>query len=161
MPRFKVLETAEMSPEQKEIADSVLSTPGRSLATGPWTPWMRSPGLARNLLRLGNHLRFKTSLPARLNELAILITAREWTSQFEWYAHYPMALKGGLDAAIADQIALDQRPASGPGGMAPDEEAVYEFCIELHRARRVSDATYAKARAQLSEQQVATSELSA
>ena len=150
MPRFKVLETSEMTPDQKEIADSVLSTPGRSLATGPWTPWMRSPGIAKTLLKLGNQLRFKTSLPGRLNELAILITAREWTSQFEWYAHYPMALKAGLDAKIADQIALDKRPE----GMAPDEAAVYDFCTQMHRTRRVSDATFAKARAQLSEQQV-------
>jgi 4-carboxymuconolactone decarboxylase len=150
MPRFKVLDTAEMTPDQKEIADSVLSTPGRSLATGPWSPWMRSPGLAKNLLRLGNHLRFKTSLPGRLNELAILITAREWTSQFEWYAHYPMALKAGLSPKIADQIAADKRPE----GMALDEEAVYEFCTEMHRTKRVSDATFAKARAQLSEQQI-------
>jgi 4-carboxymuconolactone decarboxylase len=150
MPRFKVLDAAEMTPDQKEIADSVLSTPGRSLATGPWTPWMRSPGLAKNLLRLGNYLRHKTSLPGRLNELAILITAREWTSQFEWYAHYPMALKAGLSAKIADQIAVDKRPE----GMAADEEAVYDFCIEMHRTKRVSDATFAKARAQLSEQQV-------
>ena len=154
MPRFKVLDAAEMTPDQKEIADSVLSTPGRSLATGPWSPWMRSPGLAKNLLKLGNHLRFKTSLPGRLNELAILITAREWTSQFEWYAHYPMALKAGLSPKIADQIAADKRPPSGPGGMAADEEAVYEFCIEMHRTKRVSDATFAMARAQLSEQQV-------
>lgn len=150
MPRFKVLDAAEMSPEQKAIADTVLATPGRTLATGPWTPWMRSPKLAEHLLRLGNHLRFKTSLSGRLNELAILITAREWTSQFEWYAHYPMAVKAGLDPKIADQIALDKRPE----GMAADEDAVYDFCTELHRTKRVSDATYEKARAHLSEQQV-------
>ena len=106
--------------------------------------------MAAHLLRLGNYLRFKTSLPGRLNELAILITGREWTAQFEWHAHYAMALKAGLDAKIADQIALDKRPA----GMAADEEAVYDFCTQLHRTKRVDDPTYAKARAQLSEQQI-------
>jgi 4-carboxymuconolactone decarboxylase len=85
-----------------------------------------------------------------LNEMAILITGREWTAQYEWHAHYKMAMEAGLDAKIADAIALDQRPV----GMAADEEALYEFCTELHRMRRVGDATYAKARAQFSEEQI-------
>lgn len=151
MTRFPVPDPDTMSPEQKEVADKLLSAPGRtSLAHGPWSPWLRSPKLAGHLLRLGNHLRFKTSLPGRLNELAILITGREWTAQFEWHAHYPMAIKAGLDPRIADQIALDKRPE----GMAPDEAAVHDFCTELHRTKRVGDATYARTRALLSEQQI-------
>ena len=150
MTRMPVPETAAMTPEQKEIADKILSIPGRSLAAGPWAPMLRSPKLAAHMLRLGNYIRHKTSLPRRLNELAILITGREWTAQYEWYAHYKMALEAGLDTKIADAIALDKRPA----GMAGDEEAVYDFCTELHRTKRVSDATYAKARTQLSEAQI-------
>jgi len=148
MPRFAIPET--LTPEQKAVADKVLSTPGRNLSHGPWGPWLHSPALAEHLLRLGNFLRFKSSLPRRLNELAILITGREWTAQFEWHAHYKMALDAGLAKPIADAVARDERPSD----MAADEEAVYDFCTELHRRKHVSDATYAKARAQLTEQQI-------
>jgi 4-carboxymuconolactone decarboxylase len=150
MTRMPVPSAAAMTSEQKEIAEKILSVPGRSLSAGPWSPLLRSPKLAAHMLRLGNYIRFKTSLSRKLNELAILITGREWTAQYEWYAHYKMAMEAGLAPAIADAIALDKRPE----GMAPDEEAVYAFCTELHRTKRVSDATYAKARAQLSEEQI-------
>ena len=148
MTRFPVPDP--MTPEQQKIADNVLATPGRQLANGPWSPWMRSPKLAEHLLRLGNHLRFKTALDRRLTELAILITAREWTAQFEWHSHYPMALQAGLAKPICDQIALDKRPT----GMAADETAVYDFCNEMHRTKRVSDQTFAAVRAHLSEEQL-------
>ena len=82
--------------------------------------------------------RFKTSVPPRLNELAIIITARHWTSQYEWQAHHRAALQAGLSPAIADAIAQGRHPAS----MQKDEEAVYTFCTELLKTKQVSDATF-------------------
>ena len=86
-------------------------------------------------------MRFKSSLPARLNELAILVVARHWTAQYEWYAHRGLAMEAGLAPHIADAIAERKRPA----GMKDDEAAVYDFCHELHEKKSVSDAAYANA----------------
>jgi 4-carboxymuconolactone decarboxylase len=102
---------------------------------------MRSPDLGNRLQNVGEYIRYKTSLPLRLSELAILITAREWTSQYEWYAHYPLAMKAGLGAKVADELALGRRPST----MKDDEAAVYEFCIQLHRTRKVDDAAFKRA----------------
>jgi hypothetical protein len=88
---------------------------------------LRSPELADTVQRVGAHLRFNSSLPARLNELAIIINARHWGSKYEWYAHRPLAIKGGLAQSIADDLAQGKRPA----GMKADEEVVYDFCTTL------------------------------
>jgi 4-carboxymuconolactone decarboxylase len=109
---------------------------------------MRSPDLGNRLQNVGEYIRYRTSLPLRLNEFAILITAREWTSQYEWYAHYPLAVKAGLKAKVADELALGKRPSA----MSDDEVAVYEFCIQLHRIRNVDDATFNRALALFGEQ---------
>jgi len=111
---------------------------------------MRSPDLGHRLQNVGAYVRYKTSLPLKLNEFAILITAREWTSQYEWYAHYPLALKAGLDAKLADELALGQRPSA----MTDDEAAVYDFCVQLHRTRNVDDAAFNHALALFGEQGV-------
>ena len=111
---------------------------------------MRSPDLGNRLQNVGAYIRYKTSLPLRLNEFAILITAREWTSQYEWYAHYPLALKAGLDAKLADELALGKRPSA----MKEDEAAVYDFCTQLHRTRNVDDAAFNRALALFGEQGV-------
>jgi 4-carboxymuconolactone decarboxylase len=146
--RFSTLQPEQMNAEQKKLLDAIVSGPrsqnygsdaiGRVLRTGPFNAWMRSPELGIRLQSVGEYVRFKTSIPQRLNELAILITAREWTSQYEWYAHHTLAMKAGLDPAIADDIAAGKRPAS----MKEDEAAVYDFCIELHRSKKVSDANF-------------------
>jgi 4-carboxymuconolactone decarboxylase len=117
---------------------------------GPYDLLLRSPELALRWERLAEYLRFQTSVPLRLNELAILIQARLWSAQFEWWAHYPLALRAGLPQSVADDLKLGRRPA----GMQPDEEAVYAFCVELMRDHHVGDATFARLRAQLSERQI-------
>ena len=89
----------------------------------------------------GDYLRYNSAIGNTLSELVILITAREWTQDYEWYAHYPIALEVGIDREIADAIAEGRRPA----GMSEDEEIVYDFSIELHRNRRVSDVTFQRA----------------
>ena len=147
--RFPPLDPDQMTPEQKRIADDIVSGPRKSLS-GPFSAWLRSPQLADRLQRVGDYLRFHSSVPARLNEFAILITARQWTAQYEWYAHYPLALKAGLDPKIAADLSAGKRPE----GMSDDEAIVYDFCIELHRGQPISEKTFEAARAKLGDQGV-------
>jgi 4-carboxymuconolactone decarboxylase len=117
---------------------------------GPFQAWLRSPRFADLMQRVGAYLRFETSVPARLNELAILITARAWDAQFEWWAHERLAREAGLDPKIAEAIAEGRRPEP----MQADEAVVYDFCTELRANRKVSDATLARALDLLGEQGV-------
>jgi len=120
----------------------------RGTLSGPWAVILRSPEMINRARSLSDYLRFNSSLPPRLSEFVILITAREWTQQYEWNAHHPLALKGGLNPEIAKAVADGRRPEK----MADDEAALYDFCIELNRHRSVSDATYARALAKFGEQ---------
>src|SRR5580704_10953536 len=148
-PRFPPLTPEEMTPAQRQTADAIASGPRGGLR-GPFQAWLRSPEVANRLQKVGEYLRFSSSVPRRLNELAILITARAWDAQFEWYAHHRLALEAGLDPAVAADIAEGRRPAS----MQADEAVVYDFCTELRTTRRVSDATLAAATELLGEQGV-------
>jgi 4-carboxymuconolactone decarboxylase len=147
--RFPQLKPEQMTPAQKSVADRIVAGPRKSMG-GPFNAWLRSPELADRLQAVGEQVRFHSSLPARLNEFAILITAREWDADYEWYAHYPLALQAGLKPAIAADLAKGVRPR----GMAADEAAVYDFMAELRRTRRVSDASYAAVQKQFGDQGV-------
>jgi 4-carboxymuconolactone decarboxylase len=147
--RFPVLSPEAMTPAQKAVADKIVSGPRKSLG-GPFNAWLRSPDLADRLQQVGEHIRFGSSVPRRLNEFAILITARAWNARYEWYAHYPLALEAGLAPAVAADLALGKRPVA----MSADEAVVYDFCTELRRDKAVSDATYAAALKLLGEQGV-------
>ncbi len=138
--RFKPLAEADMTPEQLAAYREIVAGP-RGAARGPFGALLRSPELAGHAQRLGAYVRFGSSLPARLNELAILVTARYWSAQFEWHAHHALALQAGLDPAIAADIAAGRRPAR----LDEDAAAVHDFCRELHEAKQVSDAAYARA----------------
>jgi 4-carboxymuconolactone decarboxylase len=109
---------------------------------GPFIPLLRAPEVFRFANRMGNYLRFNTELPMVLSELAILITARRWTQNYEWIAHRKIAEEAGLAPATCQAIKEGRRPA----GMSDDEETVYEMCTELHRNGEVSDVTYARAK---------------
>ena len=117
---------------------------------GPFVPLLRSPEVMLRAKAMGDHLRFKSTLAPRLSEMIILITAREWTQQYEWVAHYDIAMKAGLRPEIVGAIADARRPV----GMAGDEEAAYDMSIEIQRTKRVSDATWNKALAEFGEQGV-------
>jgi 4-carboxymuconolactone decarboxylase len=147
--RFELLQQAAMTPEQRDVYRRKMVGPWADLR-GPFNALMRSPVTADKALDLGNHIRHGNSLPDRLVELAILVTGRHWSAQYEWWAHYKRAREAGLPMHIADALARNERPAN----MAPDEEAIYEFSLELHRTMQVSDATWAKARALFDEKQV-------
>src|SRR5436190_16207666 len=135
--RFPSLEPERMSPAQKRVHDAIASGP-RGGVRGPFGVLLRSPELADRVQKVGEHLRFNSSLPARLNEMAILINARFWESKYEWTAHKPLALKGGLAEPIVDELAQTRRPR----GMKPDEEIVYDVCMALHKTHFVDDALF-------------------
>lgn len=120
----------------------------RANVSGPWQAILRSPEMLNPARSLSDYLRFNSSLPPRLSEFVIIITAREWSSQYEWNAHHRLAMRGGLGPDIAEAVADGRRPEV----MAADEAAVYDFSMELHRNRSVSDATYARALEQVGEQ---------
>lgn len=145
-PRFPDLKREQMTDAQKRVYDSIAGGP-RAGVRGPFGPLLRSPELTDRVQKLGEYLRFNTSLPARLNEFAIIINARFWDSKYEWYAHKPLAIKGGLAESIADDVAQNKRPAN----MKPDEELVYDFCTTLHREHFVGDALFRRAVATLGE----------
>jgi 4-carboxymuconolactone decarboxylase len=130
----------KMSPAQRSIADAIMSGP-RQRMSGPFNAWLRSPELADRLQKVGEYVRFNTSLDKRVNEMAILMTAQAWGSQYEWYAHAPLALKAGLDPAIIAAIGAGRRPDN----MKDDEAIVWEFTTQLRRDHDVDDAIYAKA----------------
>ena len=135
--RFTELKPEQMTPEQKNVADAIMSGPRKRLA-GPFNAWLRSPVVADRLQKVGEYLRFNSSLPPRLNEFAILITARAWNAQYEWYAHHILAMKSGLDPKVAEELAEGKRPST----MQPDEAVIYDFSTQLRRNKQVDDATY-------------------
>jgi 4-carboxymuconolactone decarboxylase len=136
--RFKPLALDEMTPDQRRMAENLLSGPRKGMR-GPFSALLYSPEIGDCAQQLGAKVRFHNSLPEKLKELAILLVGRFWTAQFEWYAHRRLALEAGLDAAITDAIADGKRPAK----MSDDEAAIYTFCTELLDAREVSDAAFA------------------
>ena len=118
--------------------------------SGPFVALLRSPEVMSRARAMGDYLRYKSSLPPRLSEFVILITARRWTQQYEWNAHQPLALQGGVKADVVKAIAEGRRPER----LAADEDAVYTLIEEVERNRSVSDATYASAVAAVGEQGV-------
>ena len=135
--RFKELTIETMTPDQKRVAEGIVSGPRKGMR-GPFNALLRSPELAERAQMLGEYVRFKSSIPPRLNELAILLTARRWTAQYEWYAHHQLAMKAGLDPQIAAAIAEGRRPAAMPA----DDTIVYDYCKEILDTGEASDASF-------------------
>jgi 4-carboxymuconolactone decarboxylase len=146
--RFKQIPVEQLSPEQKALYDAIRSGPRSKVQNssaakpgplgGPFSVLLRSPGVGNIIQALGAEIRFKSSLPAKLNEFAICITARHWTCQYEWTAHHKLALDAGLDPKIGEDLAQGRRPAN----MSADEQVIYNFSKELHETHGVTDATY-------------------
>jgi 4-carboxymuconolactone decarboxylase len=136
--RFKELTPATMTPEQKKVADSIQSGPRGAGLRGPFNALLRSPELCDLVQRVGAYVRYSSAIPARLNEMAIIMAGRKWTAQYEFYAHRKLAIEAGLTTEICDAIATRKRPAA----MQDDEAAVYDFCSELLGTGQVSDGNY-------------------
>jgi 4-carboxymuconolactone decarboxylase len=135
--RFKPLTWDQMTPEQKTMTTNLLNGPRQGLG-GPFNVLLRSPEMGDLAQKLGEYARFRPAVPAKLRELAIIITARHWTAQYEWNAHRRAAAQAGLSADVIDAIANRKRPAK----LQPDEEAVYNFAIELLETKQVRDETF-------------------
>jgi 4-carboxymuconolactone decarboxylase len=149
-PRLAVLTDEQLNPPQRALVDALRSGPrGHSLAIrGPFAAFLHAPAFGDLAQRLGAHCRYRTTVPPRLSEFAILCTARQWRAQFEWYAHEPMALKAGVRPKTVRDLKAGRMPKSAP----KDELAIYDFVQELYRTRRVSDRTYKKVSAFLSDE---------
>ena len=137
--RLKNLTRDQLDAEQRAVYDAIVAGPRGGIA-GPFLPWLRSPVLADRAQKLGEFCRFNSALPKRLSELAILMTGRFWTSQFEFWAHARLGRDAGLDQAIIDALAERRRPAK----MQDDETAIFEFVDELLQNRCVGDRAYAR-----------------
>jgi 4-carboxymuconolactone decarboxylase len=145
--RFRQLTVEETSGAQRALADRMIKET-RAGISGPWNVALRSPVVGQALMDLYNYYRYNSSLPTRLVEFGVLVTAREWSSPYEWQVHYPLALQEGVSA---DALA-DLRGGRRPRGLQVDELAVYDVATELLRQHYVSDGTYRRAKAMLGEQ---------
>jgi len=138
--RLPTIPPEQYTPEQKQAAEDFLAA-RKTPVFGPFEPLMHSPQVMTLARSMGDYLRYHSAIGNTLSELAILVTAREWSQDYEWYVHEPIALKAGIKPEITAAIADGRRPA----GMSEDEEIVYDFCIELHRNKRVADRTFERA----------------
>lgn len=138
-PRLTPPAEDKLTEQQKALRDAIASGPRKQFSmSGPFAIWMESPEFGLLAQQLGGHVRYKTSLPPRLSEFAILCTARTWRAQYEWMAHSPIAEKAGVKPETIRAIQAGRRPSAAP----EDELAIYDFVKELYRDRRVGDATY-------------------
>jgi 4-carboxymuconolactone decarboxylase len=133
--------TPEQYNEAQKKAAEEFQAARKGPVFGPFSVLIRSPELMTANRMMGDYLRLKPSIGTQLSEFIILVTAREWTQDYEWHVHAPIALKQGVSKEIVDAIAAGQRPS----GMNDDQEICYDFTMELQRNKRVSDATYDRA----------------
>jgi 4-carboxymuconolactone decarboxylase len=138
--RLKLLSPGEMNPEQKQTYDEAIAGK-RGSPPAPMMAWLNSPAMARHATRLGEELRFNTLFPAKLSEIAILVTARHFTAHYEWFAHKRLALKGGMDPAIIEAIRDRRTPVFDD----PRGKTIYEVAKSLHEGHGLSKSLYAEA----------------
>ena len=148
-PRFPQPTVDQLSPQQRAVADEVMKQSSAGLG-GPYAMLLKSPELLRRYLGMTEYLRQQTSLPHRLNEMAILLEARLWDAQYEWWAHEPIARAAGLSDDVIEALRAGVRPVA----MQPDEAAVYDVVTELLVKRDLGDETFARAKQTLGEKQV-------
>jgi 4-carboxymuconolactone decarboxylase len=149
MARIPDLKPEEMSERQKQLAAEI-GGPRGGVVRGPFAIWLRNPELVDKANQLGNLLREGTSVPRRLSELAILVTARHWTAQYEWFAHENQALDQGVAKEVVEAI----RARKAPSFAKADERVTYAICHEMYENKKVSDATYKAAVDTLGQQMV-------
>jgi 4-carboxymuconolactone decarboxylase len=147
--RFTLLTVEQLNPYQRPLGEQVMKVSSVGLG-GPYNPLLRSPVLGQRMFDLLYYLRWNSSVPLRLNEFAILVIARQWRSQVEWFAHAPLAVKAGLSPDIVADLKARKRPQN----MKPDETVVYDFVTEATATHAVSDATFARLKQTFDEQQV-------
>ena len=140
-PRFPQLTLEQLNDQQRPVGEKIVKISSVGLG-GPYNPMLRSPVYAQRMYDLLDYLRWHTSVPTKLNEMAILVVGRQWRSQVEWFAHAPLAKKAGL----ADSIIADLKANKRPAGMTADEEVVYDFVTDLTTKHAVSDELFDRAK---------------
>lgn len=140
--RLPTISPSQYNPEQQQAAVEFESA-RKQAVFGPFEPMMHSPELMQRARAMGDYLRYRSALGNTLSELAILITARGWTQDYEWNVHLPIALKAGIKKEVVDAIEQGRHPT----GLSEDEEVVYEYSAELLATKQVSDVTFARAKA--------------
>jgi 4-carboxymuconolactone decarboxylase len=134
------LPAGKMTDAQRKAAAQMIAGPRKGVK-GPFIPLLRSPELMDRLQKVGEYLRFQSSLEQRISELIMLIVSRDWTQHFEWFVHVPLGRKAGISEDTVAALAEGRRPS----GMSEDEELAYDFCVELLRNKGVSETTYRRA----------------
>jgi 4-carboxymuconolactone decarboxylase len=149
-PRLPAIAEEKLTPAQRALVDSIRSGPrGQSTQIrGPFAVFLHSPEYGQRAQELGGYCRLKTRVPPRLSEFAILVTAKLWRAQYEWFAHVPHAERAG----VAPQTIKALRAGRLPKSLPKDERAVYDFIKELYRRKRVGDKTYARLQALLGDE---------
>ena len=147
MNRYREISVSDMTPAQRRVHDLIVSGK-RGRFGGPFEVLIRAPEICEHASHLGEHLRWGTSLPDRLSELAIICTARFWRAQYEWYAHASLAEKAGVPAAAIEAI----RTEGSPTFHQQDEALIYRICNEIFRTQRLSDESFAAAVSAFGEQ---------
>jgi 4-carboxymuconolactone decarboxylase len=140
--RLPTIPPAQYSAEQRQAAAD-FEAARKVPVFGPFEPLMYSPAVMSQARAMGDYLRYKSAVGNTLSELAILLTAREWTQDYEWSVHYPIALKAGIRPEVADAIAEGRRPTA----FSADEEIVYDYAMELLKNKQVSNSTFERAKA--------------
>jgi 4-carboxymuconolactone decarboxylase len=141
-PRVSILDEAELTDDQRALLDSIRSGPrgGSTTIRGPFAVFLHAPVFGELAQKLGGHCRFKTAVPPRLSEFAVLATAKLWRAQYEWFAHVPQAERAGVKPETIRDLHKGRVPKSAP----KDERAIYDFIQELYKGKRVSDKTFAR-----------------
>ena len=149
--RLPALSPDQWSEQQRQLAEEVIRGP-RGALLPPFQAMIRSPELMSHAQRLGEYLRYRSTIGQRLSELAILMTAQHWSQPVEWAIHAPIAAQQGISAAAIDAIHQQRRPAEAD--LTPEEWLVYEFCQQLHQQKSISDPLWAQVMAEFGEQAV-------
>jgi 4-carboxymuconolactone decarboxylase len=144
-PRLKDISEAQMTARQHELAAEMMKSRGKSAIGGPFGVFLHAPDYGDHAQKLGAHCRYRTAVPPRLSEFAILAIARLWRAQYEWHVHAPIAEKAGVGPKTIKDLRAGRAPKSAP----KDERAIYDFISQLHKAKRVSDKAYARVHALL------------
>src|SRR6516164_7830784 len=139
--RLPTISPDQYTADQKKAADEFFAA-RKEPVFGPFEPMMHSPEIMSIASAMGQYLRYHSAIGNTLSELVILLTAREWTQDYEWAVHYPIALKAGIRQDIADSIADGRRPA----GMSADEEIVFDYTSELLKNKQISNPTFERAK---------------
>lgn len=138
--RLVSIPDTQLTALQRALRDKIMSSRGASTVGGPFAVWLHAPNFGDLVQQFGAHCRYQTSLPPWLSEFAILVVARFWRAQYEWYAHAPIAEKAGVKPESIKDLRAGRRPKKA----RKDEQAIYDFITELHRTHRVSNKTYSR-----------------